>query len=297
MKPRTFRWLLGIVFLSWIACSKELSRENGTVPTSGDFYATLDGKLWNADSLQLVFGSNGGVSINGLSRTGDQISMNISSFAVGTYTLSSSSTSYAFYTNILATTPAGYLSNTGTAGGTVIISAIDTINHLISGSFSFTLVNPVDNTSKTITAGVFDYIPYSGSGVTVVTPPTGGSLDTLEATVGSASFNAALVQAQAAGTQLVIAGVSSDGKQNLDLLFPSAIQPGTYQLDYGTGVYGAVYYTDVSNPMISNANGTLIITSNNTTTKTVKGTFSFVASTLDNSQSLNITNGYFSVNY
>jgi hypothetical protein len=296
MKPRTFYRLLGIVFLSWISCTKELSKENGTVPTSGDFYATLDGKLWNADSLELVFLSNGGVSINGLSKSGDQISITLSTFQTGTYTLNASSDSYAYYTNILATPPAGYLSNFGTAGGTVTISAIDTINHLVSGTFSFTLINPADNTSKTITSGVFDYLPYTTNGVTVV-PPTGTNNDTLQAMVGAAPFTAALVQAQAAGTQLVIAGVSSDGKQNLDLLFPSAITPGSYPLDYGSGMYGAVYYTDVTNPLISNNNGTLIILSNNTTTKTVKGTFSFTATTLDNSQSIVITSGYFSVNY
>jgi hypothetical protein len=297
MNLRWHLWIIGIFFLSWISCSKELSKENGTVPTTGEFYATLDGTIWNADSLQAVFGINGGVSINGLSKTGDQISMVLNTFQTGTYTLNASSASYAYYTNILATTPVGYLSDTGSAGGTVTITAIDTINHLISGTFSFTLINPSDNSSKTITQGVFDYIPYSASGVSVVTPPTGTTTDTLQALIAGVSFNAALVQTQLEGVELVVAGVSSDGKQNLDLLFPSAITPGTYSLNYGSGVYGAVYYTDIANPLTSNANGSLTITSNNVTKKNVTGTFSFNGISSDGSETISITNGYFSVNY
>jgi hypothetical protein len=296
MRSRLIRCLLiGIIAVSYISCSKELSKEEGNIPAASSFYATLEGNLWNADSLQSLFQINQGVSINGLSKTGDQISIVLSSFNTGVFTLGSSSDSYAFYTNIFTPIEVDYYSNVGTAGGTVTITSIDPVNHLISGSFTLTLVNPDKNTSITITSGVLNSVPYTGNGVIV--PPPGNNTDTLKALVGGNKFDAAQVQVQALSGAIIIAGISNDGKQNLELSMPENITPGNYDLDFATGIYGAVYYTDVSNPLISNMNGTLVIISNNTATRTIQGTFVFDASSLDNSITLAITNGYFNVKY
>ena len=296
MRSCLIRCLVGIIAVSsFVSCSKELSLEEGNAPAASSFYATLEGNLWNADSLQSLFEINGGISINGLSKTGDQISIFLSTFKTGVYTLNSSSDSYAFYTNIFTPIEVDYYSNIGMAGGTVTITSIDTINHLISGSFTLTLVNPDKNTSVTITSGVLNSVPYTGNGV--INPPPGNSTDTLEALVGGNKFNAAQVQSQTLSGAIIIAGISNDGKQNLELSMPIDIVPGTYDLDFVTGTYAAVYYTDVSNPLISNMNGQLVITSNNTTTKTIQGTFNFTATSLDNATSLSITNGYFNVKY
>ena len=40
----------------------------------------------------------------------------------------------------------------------------------MSGTFQFTLVNPADNSTKSITKGVFSYIPYTGDTSVVVVP-------------------------------------------------------------------------------------------------------------------------------
>jgi len=47
---------LPLILFTFFACTKEMSKEgsNATVPKAGDFYATIGGNLWNADSLQLV---------------------------------------------------------------------------------------------------------------------------------------------------------------------------------------------------------------------------------------------------
>jgi molybdopterin-binding protein len=278
-----------------VSCSKELSKEEGNSPAASSFYATLEGKLWNADSLQSLFQINGGLSINGLSKTGDQISIVLSTFNTGVFTLGASADSYAFYTNILAPVEVDYYSNVGSAGGTVTITSIDSINHLISGTFTLTLVNPGDNSSKTITSGVLNSVPYTGSGVII--PPPGNSTDTLKALVGGNKFDAAQVQVQTTSGQIIISGISNSGVQNLLLSMPDTVAAGTYDLDFTLGEYAAVYYTDVSNPLVSNANGTLVIISNNTATRTIIGTFSFNASSMDNSINLAITSGYFDVKY
>jgi molybdopterin-binding protein len=235
------------------------------------------------------------LSINGLSKTGDQISIVLSTFNTGVFTLGASADSYAFYTNILAPVEVDYYSNVGSAGGTVTITSIDSINHLISGTFTLTLVNPGDNSSKTITSGVLNSVPYTGSGVII--PPPGNSTDTLKALVGGNKFDAAQVQVQTTSGQIIISGISNSGVQNLLLSMPDTVAAGTYDLDFTLGEYAAVYYTDVSNPLVSNANGTLVIISNNTATRTIIGTFSFNASSMDNSINLAITSGYFDVKY
>ncbi|HLA59580.1 MAG TPA: DUF6252 family protein, partial [Puia sp.] len=163
MKLRLRSVLLTFILFSFIACTKEMSEEgnNGGGPGAGDFYATIGGNLWNADSLQLVLVSSNGVSINGLSKTGDQISILLPAFNTGTYTLGAQSSSYALYANLLTPSANVYVSNAGSAGGTVTISSIDTVNRVVSGSFQFTLTNPADNSTETVAKGVFDYLPYT----------------------------------------------------------------------------------------------------------------------------------------
>jgi hypothetical protein len=302
MKSRFRLCLVSLIFLSFIGCSKEMSNESGhgTSPGAGDFYATIDGKLWNADSIQLVLVSSNGASVNGLSKTGEQISMLLPVFKVGTYNLNAQSVSYALYANLLTNVSNVYVSNSGTAGGTVTISSIDTINHLVSGSFEFTLANPADNSTKAITKGVFDYVPYTAdTGIAVVPPPTNGLKDTVQATIDGNKFFATDVEASITGAppaeQLLIAGFS--GTQDVGLYLPPNITAGTYNLDFATGQYIGIYNPDPATTLLSQTGGTLTIISNNTTTKRIQGTFSFTATPTGSGVPANLTLGYFAVNY
>src|SRR6202035_2002745 len=204
MKPRLSIFLLIAVLFSFFACTKEVSRESRdrTGPIMSNFYATIDGTLWNADSLQLIDASNGAISIVGVSKTGEQITMSLPTFKTGTYTLNAQSASIAAY-GTLSVSGTIYLSNFGTAGGTVTISLIDTINQLMSGSFEFTLTSSNDNTTKTITKGVFDLVPYIGGSVT----PPGSLADTLSAVIDGVDFTAAQVEVSTTNGQLFIAGI------------------------------------------------------------------------------------------
>ena len=162
--------LAALVFLS-VSCTKELSKELGQgfgAQVNGDFYATIGSVQWNADSLQLIQVSNGGISINGISKSGVQISMILPSFKTGTYTLNAQSTSYALSANLLDTVPTIFVSNSGNASGTITISAIDTINKTITGTFNLTLVDPASDKSQAITKGVLANVPYTGGPGTVV---------------------------------------------------------------------------------------------------------------------------------
>lgn len=294
LRLRSFVFIL--ILFTFNACTKEISKEvnNGIGPGAGDFYATIGGKIWNADSLQLVLISSNGVSINGLSKTGDQISIILPDFKVGTYTLGAQSSSYALFANLLNTNANIYVSNAGSAGGTVIISSIDTVNQVVSGSFQFNLTNPADNTTETIAKGVFDYIPYT-AGIVGVTPPPGASKDTLEVTVDGNKFFASDVEVSDSAGQMLIAGFS--GTQDVGLFFPSDLTAGTYNLDFNAGTYIGVYNPDASVTLLSQSGGTITIISNNTTTRRISGTFSFVATPVGSGPTANLTQGYFAANY
>jgi len=296
MKLRLSSIFLTLVLFTFLACTKEVSKEgsNGKVPGAGDFYATIGGNLWNADSLQLVLVSSAGVSINGLSKIGDQISILLPTFKVGTYTLGAQSTSYALYANLLNPSANVYVSNAGAAGGTVTITSIDTINQVVSGSFQFTLTNPADNSTETVAKGVFDYVPYK-AGIVGVVPPPGAPKDTLQVTVDGNKFFASNVEISDSAGQMLIAGFS--GTQDVGLFFPSGITAGTYNLDFNTGVYIGVYNPNASLTLLSQTGGTITIISNNTTTRRITGNFNFVASPVGSGPTANLTQGYFAANY
>ena len=296
MKLRLRSLFLTFILFSFIACTKEMSDEgnNRTGPGAGDFYATIGGKLWNADSLQLVLVSNDGVSINGLSKTGDQISILLPSFKAGTYTLGAQSSSYALYANLLTPNSNVYVSNAGTAGGTVTVSSIDSVNKVVSGSFEFTLTNPADNSTETVAKGVFDFVPYT-AGVVGVIPAPGAPKDTVEVTIDGTKFFASDVVISDSAGQMLIAGFS--GTQDVGLFFPSDITAGTYNLDFNTGLYIGVYDPDPTITLLSQSGGTITILSNNTSTRRISGTFNFVASPVGSGPTANLTQGYFAANY
>ncbi len=296
MKLRLRSLFLFLVLFSFVACTKEISNEgnNGTSKGAGDFYATIGGKLWNADSLQMVLVSSDGVSINGISKTGDQISILLPTFKTGIYTLGAQSSSYALYANLLNSNANVYVSNAGSAGGTVTISSIDTVNRVVSGSFEFTLTNPADNTTETVAKGVFDYVPYAAGTVGVV-PPPGAAKDTVQVTVDGNKFFASDVEITDSAGQMLVAGFS--GTQDVGLFFPSDITAGTYNLDFTTGLYIGVYNPDPSVTLLSQSNGTITILSNNTTTRRISGTFNFVGTPVGSGPTATLTQGYFAANY
>ena len=81
MKSRLPRIILTAILVLLVSCSKELSQETGhqTTPAQGNFYATIEGVQWDADSLQLIQVGNNGVIISGLSKTGIDQNMSLRS--------------------------------------------------------------------------------------------------------------------------------------------------------------------------------------------------------------------------
>jgi hypothetical protein len=291
------RILIAAALFLFVSSSKEIvvNYRSGVTPTQGNFYSTINGIQCDADSLQLILVNNNGVIISGLSRTGDQISMVLPEFKTGTYTLNAASLSFSFYVNVFGSLTDVYYSNSGSATGTVTIASIDTLQHLVSGSFQFTLVNPSDNSTKSVTSGIFSYVPYSGGSGTVTPPPV--STDTLTANVGGNPFNPFQITTEVSTGQLIIAGMTSDGT-TMALLMPDMITPGSYGFDFGTVSYNVIFNPPgVTESLVSQNNGTLTIISHNALTKRIVGTFSFMASSLSTGSPVTITDGYFSITH
>jgi Family of unknown function (DUF6252) len=296
MKSRIYGYLsLIAILISFGSCTKEMSKEVGSIKQvlNGDFYATIDGNQWNADSLQLVLVSNNGVAISGLAKDGEQVTMILPTFQTGTYAINSVSSSTAIFSNVLVNTTAIFTSNPALSNGAVNITNIDTAKHLVSGTFSYTLVDPTDNSQKSITSGVFNAVPYTGT-----TGGTGGVLkDTLDAVVGGVPFDGALVVSNITNGQLFVAGISADGNEDVALSMPQNVTPGVYNMDFASGMYFGVYNIGTSIQLLSQMNGTLTIVSNDTVNRRMSGTFSFIASPLTAGTPVTITGGYFSFSY
>jgi hypothetical protein len=295
-------WLASVV--SVVSCTKEVSRESplqGQTDNSS-FYATIDGQPWQADSVRQTVIAGGELTLTGISGAGDAIAIVLPGFQTGIYDLNAQSAGYAVFLN-LGDTSSLYLSNSGsTAGGTVTLTSIDTINHTISGTFQFNLYQPADPTAKAVTAGVFNDIPYGGGGSTGTNPtqppPATGSSDTLQAKVDGADWNATDVVIQSQSGLLGIAGIS--GQQSLVIFMPANITAGTYAMDFNSGMYFGAYSTDAADPtkvLLAIGNGSLTILENDVTNRRMRGTFSFTAKSQTNSNSATVTNGYFAANY
>jgi hypothetical protein len=292
--------LFAILLFSIVSCSKEMSVEHGSTPgtgTNGDFYASINGNQWSADSLQLVLVRDGVVTISGLSKTGGEISMILPMLKTGTYPVGGLSLSYALYVNLLDDPTKIYSSDASNASGTITISSIDTVNHLIGGSFQLNLVDLSDNSIGTITNGVFAHIPYSST----TTQQNGTGKDTLTAVVNGVQFTPpqVIVQTTVSGSaqQLLVGGISADQSERLAILMPANITAGTYNMDFATGNYIGIYYPPTGETLLSLASGSLTIISVNTVARRIKGTFYFTASPLTSGTPANISNGYFSINY
>src|SRR5665213_1638179 len=296
-----------LVFL-WGSCTKELSRENPLpAQDSVNFYAVIDGIPWQGDSLRQVNISDSGIiSITGIGKNQDEISMVLPAFRQGVYAVNSQTPAYAQYNSLKEGFAAEiYLTNTisdeSKAGGTVSITDIDTVNKTISGTFQFKAYQESNTTTKTVTAGFFNQLPYSGSG-SVINPegPPGGGVsttDTLSASINDTAWAADQVLAASQNGVLIVSGSSADGSRLVAMYMPAAVTPGNYTLNYSSGTYFAAYDPDPNTILVAQANGTLKITENDTRNKHVTGTFSFVGASLTSGVTASITNGYFSCNY
>lgn len=286
--------LMAVAAFSLWGCQKEMSYEKGSGSSAtGKLRAKIDGVQWVADASASATILAGEIAIDGISVDNKELYIQLGGDSVSTYNLDQQSQGFAIWGDSTSasdpwSTDQGQ--SAADAGGSVIVTSIDTVNKTISGTFTFKVYRDSDSTHFDVTEGVFDQIPY-----TATLPPASGG-DTLSAKIDGTFWAAESITSLVYGEQLAISGATSDLSKSIILSMPRTVVPGTYALSVANGGYYGVY--SVGAVSLTSDSGTLTITAHNTTTKQITGSFSFSASDpLGGGGSAALTEGYFSVTY
>lgn len=289
--------LLTLILLTlstgFFSCQKELTDPNGTSLTGpSDFRATINGTPWVAglSSAARVGGLIGLAGQGG----GKTITITLSDSGVHHYILNQNTLSAASYSDTASGSTVAFTSNALiTTGGTVDITAIDTTNKKISGTFQFTAYRAIDSAQRTITLGSFTNLSYA------TTTPPASNTDTFTVKIDGTTFTPFSIF----GThvtllnQISISGTDQAGAKSVGVYVPDTVTPGTYPITTLGGTYFGQYNKDASTFLVSDS-GTVTILEHNTTTKRIRGNFNFHATEfVMPTVTAQLSSGYFSVIY
>jgi hypothetical protein len=208
----------------------------------------------------------------------------------GSYDLGPASSNAAAY-SLDGTTPAWTSNANPSSYGTLTVTAMDTVNTRISGTFEFYAWRATDNSFRSITGGVFTDVYYS-------TSISGTGNNTFTVDINGTAFTPAAINGIVNAGQLSIIATDNQGVKTVSVVMPQSTVAGTYNLGQPfTSNYFGQYNHDATT-FTGSTSGTLTVTTHNTSTNLVEGTFSFVSEPLGGgSPTFNLTNGTFSVTY
>lgn len=283
--------------ISFTSCDTEpldnklLTDEDPTTVGPATFTVDFGGKTFTATSTQAAI-ADGVIVISGVRGSkGETVGLAITGTKVGTYSGDNIVLSYD------PSTDSEYTYNNfddTESNGTVTITSINTTAKTISGTFNFTGYwgdFDANLPSVAFTNGKFTDIPYTST----TTPGGGGdSEEYVKATVAGTAKTFEIIGSAESGDYLTINGQSTADDSNISVSVKTAIQKGTYAI--GTSVFegdaGATYRK--GDDSYRSTSGSLTIISNDGST--IKGTFSFNASTSDD-KTIAITAGSFNIEY
>ena len=261
-----------------------------SIPYTGDgvtpaaaFTVKIDGALYTATTTVATVG-NGLTSVTGLrGANGEYVSIVLDAVTTGTYNAralmgyAQDSDTEDVYTNISL--------DEEDASGTVTISEINTTNHTISGTFSFT--GYLDGAAnKEFTEGVFVNIPYTEAGTTPTDEVFSATVDGTAVTYAGTD----LIVSLANDTQINIQAIGSNHEIRL---YINDLAEGTYNFSSEIGSPAKAWFVDTDEHVINN--GTLIITHKDA--NWIAGTFSYDVINSEGVTVHRVTNGVFNVEY
>jgi len=259
---------------------------------SGSMTSKVDGSQWTAANNMAGASIINDISnVTGTNSSSSTITITINEAFIlnGTYDLGLNSENVAAY---ISSNGSGAWITIGedSSVGTVFISALDTTKKLISGSFEFDGYRLTDSTYRHITEGQFTNLTFSTSTI-------GPSENLFMVDIDGQPFTPSAINGILNGSNLMITAANAQGTESVALNMPNNIEPGTYDL-------GSVFFSDYSGLYNQNTSiattsdsGTLTITTHDTGSKFIEGTFSFISSDFAGAVSFELTNGEFSVNY
>ncbi|MBJ6368483.1 DUF6252 family protein [Snuella sedimenti] len=180
-----------------------------------------------------------------------------------------------------------------TSHGEVTITEIDEVNKTISGSFFFTGYSTTGE-NKEFTKGVFNQISYG----TDVLPNSGDN--TFSAKVDGVIFEEDGVQGallSLSGTSTIMISATKNNLQSITITVDANITAGEYSFATLEPPMGQ-YSLSLTEAVVSEDGGKLVITEHDVANKKISGTFYFTASPLiSEGASYEITEGSFEVTY
>ncbi|HBS85387.1 MAG: hypothetical protein A2W91_16395 [Bacteroidetes bacterium GWF2_38_335] len=284
-------WIFGLAFLlsvSFVNCNND--DEDDDLPPvdeipNGTMVATINGASWSTDEAKAFLAINGGIAIQGIADDGSNISISAEELAVGTYTIDFMDTeNTAAYNVDNSGSTVTYTVSKEDMGGELVITSINTTDSLMSGTFHFVLFRHSDSTSVSITEGEFVNIPY-----TKELPVVDGN--DMSCKIDGTVFNPTTIS----GTDMIVLN-GTNGTTTVGLAMPATVTAGTYSLT-SIGDYRGIYSVG-STINYSSTSGTLVVTSHDSTTRRIEGTFTFVANNFAGTgTNVNITEGSFAITY
>lgn len=278
------------------ACQKEYDPGIGSTPTptpggSGSFTAAINSTNWSATSKSAT--RQGGVIVlYGSSTDNKSIVLRVADSGVHVYTFhTQSSSNFGAYTDNAVGTNAFATNQWPVDGayGTVNITAIDTVNKTMTGTFNMKVYRAFDSLQRTITQGVFTKISYS------VTSPPPSTTDSFRVKVNGAPFTYSTITAFK-GFGMISVSASTGAAPSVGITVPDNVTPGNYAFDIITYVG---QYNPSSTTFLAADTGHVTILEHNLTTKRIRGTFQFKANQVftHNPPDVQLTEGYFSAIY
>ncbi|HHB77979.1 MAG TPA: hypothetical protein ENK85_01945 [Saprospiraceae bacterium] len=273
----------------WVtSCKKEPISSDHKITS---FVATLGGTPWKADTSYseinedddqiIVFGKNNDFSVK----------MTLAGAGKGKFNLDDADNDLFVQS---ATTAYHYLEGTG---GKVELTLNDKVDHALSGVFSGMLVDTLLDT-LVVEGGVFTHIKYLDTTGTGGPGPTICPVNMIAASLDGNALGLTFLGATKLGNSIQIIGSNAASLENVQIVFPADIVPGTYSFT-GTSPIATYSKTSGTNAVSYNSiSGTLVIEAHNVAQKSVKGTFSFTAQEIGGGTGTkDITGGNFCAKY
>lgn len=261
--------------------------DEASTSDQGQMSAFVDGTAWDADMVSAVHLQNI-FNISGINDDGTSIIITLDGLQTGEYV------SNATTANVLLWSPGsgalGFSSQADSVSGKVVITQIDDVDSLVSGTFSFTAAEPSSGSMVEVTEGVFTDVRYTSQ--TPVTPD-----NSLQVKINGGDWEAASVTGIVNGGTLTLSGTDADASETVALTIPDDTPVGTY--DLGSPLfssYGGQYNAD-DQTFMQAFDGSITIANHDQAAKIIEGNFSFNAGEFGGTEMAALTEGSFYVAY
>ena len=292
MKKQLSKLLILTLVFGFGSCKKDDSSSGSSSTVTTAMSAKVNGVDWTSLSSKTSGSIMSNVSTcTGIAADSSRITFTVNQTVAlnGTYDIGFGSGNVGSYATTSSSVP-WLSSGSVTCTGTLTITALNTTSKRMSGTFTFKGYRASDNSFRDITVGVFTNVAYQ-SGTT-----GGGGSNAFTVKINNVNWVPDLIEGMESSGDLALNASNSAGDKSISFLMPATITPGTYTLD-GTGDVDA-YYTPNTSAVGVSTSGNFIISSHNTTTNVISGTFNFNAiDIIGGTTTYSITNGVFTINY